>query len=152
LNSFTILFLVALAAKVCVLPFLGVRHLRLVRSRCDALPEAFAAQIPLVAHRKAADYTAARTSFGPVELDWNALLVLAWTLGGGLAALDRMWLRADFGPLAHGVAVLLSALVLMSLLELPGTLYRTFVIEQRFGFNRMTPRLFAIDLLKEALL
>lgn len=152
MNAFTSIFLAAFVIHVAVHAWLTLRHQRHVLARRDSVPAAFAAQIPLDAHRKAADYTVAKMRLERVEIAWNALLLLGWTLGGGLDALDRLWRAAEWPPLATGTAFLLSAFVIMAILYLPAVLYRTFVIEQRFGFNRMSLHLFVVDLAKQAAL
>ncbi|MCG6886713.1 MAG: M48 family metallopeptidase, partial [Proteobacteria bacterium] len=103
--------------------------------------------------QKAADYTIARTRLGIIELYVASILLLAWTLGGGLQLLDTAWRHSPLtSPLLNGVGVLLSVLLISAVLDLPVTLYRTFVIEQRFGFNRITPGVFITDLAKQLLL
>jgi len=152
LNAFTAIFLAALVIYVAVHIWLALRHQRHVQAHRDTVPAAFAAQIPLDAHRKAADYTVAYIRFQRVEIAWNAFLLLGWTLGGGIDALDRLWRAAEWSPLATGTAFLLSAFAIMAILDLPAALYRVFVIEQRFGFNRMSLRLFVTDQAKLAAL
>jgi len=116
------------------------------------VPAPFRGKILLNAHRKAADYTVAKTRFAMVAGVIDALLLLGWTLGGGLEFLDQSWRAAGFGTLVTGTLFLLSAFLIMGLLDLPATIYQTFVIEQRFGFNHSTPALFVADLLKQTLL
>ncbi len=145
----TALFLAALFASLGVRLWLSWRQGRCVRAHRAAVPEAFRDSIPLDAHQKAADYTLARLRLGRVVAPARAALLLAFTLGGGLQALARLW---DQGTLLAGVAFVLSALFLPEILLLPFAVYRTFVLEERFGFNRTTPALFLSDLLKQALL
>lgn len=152
MNAFTSIFLAAFVIHVAVHIWLGLRQQRHVQAHRDTVPAAFAAQIPLDAHRKAADYTVANMRLERVEIAWNALLLLGWTLGGGIDALDRLWRAAEWPPLATGTAFLLSAFAIMAILYLPAALYRVFVIEQRFGFNRMSLRLFVTDQAKLAAL
>lgn len=152
MNAFTSIFLAAFVIYVAVHIWLTLRHQRHVQAHRDTVPAAFAAQIPLDAHRKAADYTVAYMRLERVEIAWNALLLLGWTLGGGIDALDRLWRAAEWSPLATGTAFLLSAFAIMAILYLPAALYRVFVIEQRFGFNRMSLRLFVTDQAKLAAL
>ncbi len=152
MNSFSMVFLAALALTVAVQLWLGTRQVRHVRAHRRAVPTPFRRRVPLAAHRKAADYTVARTRFGLVDGLIGALLVAGWTVAGGGDWLDRAWRAAGWGELATGIAFLLSAFLAMELLDLPSAIYRTFVLEQRFGFNRVTPRLFAADLLRQALL
>jgi len=152
MNGFTLLFLAALALMVAVQWWLARRQLRHVAKHRTSVPPAFRGQISLDDHQRAAAYTLARTRLGRWELLYGSALLLLWTLGGGIDLLDRLWRMAELPPLAAGVGLLLSALLLMGLLELPFAWYRTFRLEQRFGFNRSTPALFIGDLLKQGLL
>lgn len=127
---------------------LAWRHMRHVQAHRVAVPAPFADTIDLAAHQKAADYTVARVRLGMVS-DWvGALLLALWTRGGGLEWVDRAWRGLGWQPLHTGVAVMLSISVLSMLLGLPLTLYRTFRLEARFGFNKTTPALFLLDMLK----
>ncbi|HET9351615.1 MAG TPA: M48 family metallopeptidase, partial [Burkholderiales bacterium] len=152
-NAFTWLFLAALAASSATRLWLAARQARHVRAHRDAVPASFAGTIPLAAHQKAADYTVAKTRLGIADLALSAALLLVFTLGGALQWLSDAWARVapPFG-IAHGVALIVTAVMLLSLAELPLALVRTFVVEARFGFNRITPRLYAIDLAKQALI
>ncbi len=151
--SFTALFIAALVLTTAMRLWLGLRHIRHVATHRDAVPAAFREAIPLDAHRKAADYTAAKVRLALAEAALGAVLLLAFTLGGGLQWLYDAWTAvfAD-GGYAHGMAFVASVAVVGFVVELPLSLYRTFVLEQRFGFNKMTWRLFVADLVKEALL
>jgi STE24 endopeptidase len=152
-STFTLVFLAALAAATATRLWLAARQSRYVRAHRDAVPESFAGTIPLAAHQKAADYTVVKTRLAMIEVCISAALVLGLTLGGLLQWMSDAWSgAADPGGIAHGVALIVSVVILLSLLELPLTLYRTFVVEARFGFNRMTPRLFVIDLAKQTLI
>lgn len=147
------LIFIALVASVLACRFwLSRRQIRHVTAHRDRVPEAFRERIPIEAHRKAADYTVARQKTGLAEMLWGAALVLGWTLGGGLELVDGLWRGAGLGMPAHGVAVMLSVLVLSQLLDTPFSAWRTFVVEERFGFNRSTPALFAADQAKQLLL
>lgn len=145
-------FACLIAAVVACRLWLARRQIGHVAAHRDRVPEAFGDRIPLEAHRKAADYTVARQRLGMVETVWAAVLVLAWTLGGGLALVDGLWQKAAIGMPAHGVAVILTVLIVSQLLDTPFSAWRTFVVEGRFGFNRSTPRLFAADLARQLLL
>jgi STE24 endopeptidase len=117
------------------------------------VPAAFAASIPLASHQRAADYTVARARLSGVHIVANAAFVLVLTLGGGLQTVHDAWAAVlTPGGLTHGVALLGTLGVLGWLFELPFVLVRTFVIEKRFGFNRMTPRLFVTDTARQAAL
>jgi STE24 endopeptidase len=145
----TELFLALLIAGTVVRSWLNQRQIAAVRAHRDSVPEAFAAQIDLTAHQKAADYTVAVAGVSRWDNLLDTAVVLLLTVGGGFAAIDRWWHKtADLGPLWHGTAVVLSTLLLIAAIGLPLSIWRTFGIEARFGFNRQTPALFASDLLK----
>jgi STE24 endopeptidase len=152
MNTFTYLFLAALAVSVLLRLWLAGRQIAHVGKYRGQVPETFASHIPLEDHRKAADYTRVNTRIGMLALLWDSLILLAWTLGGGLEWLDKAWRGADLAPVVTGTAVILSAMAIGTLLDLPFGIYHTFVVEERFGFNRSTPVLFLTDLLKQALL
>lgn len=134
--------------------YLASRQIRHVARNRDAVPAAFAATISLQAHQKAADYTIAKARFGMLEMAFAAAVLLGWTLLGGIDALNQA--IAGSGLTAWGALVpqliLLAAFGLISgLLDLPFTLYSTFRIEERFGFNKMTLKLWLADLVKSTL-
>jgi len=152
-NALTWAFLAALAGATAVRLWLALRQIRHVRAHRDRVPEGFAETIPLAAHQKAADYCDARTRVGMIDIVLGAVVLLALTLGGGVQAIADAWAGVlEPEGLWHGVALIVSVVVLVSALELPLAIYRTFVIEARFGFNRTTPALFAADLARQALL
>jgi STE24 endopeptidase len=153
MNAFAWLFLAALAAATLARLWLARRQIAHVLVHRDAVPTSFAGTVPLSAHQKAADYTVARTRLGMVEALLGAAWLLALTLGGGLRWIDARWASVlEPGGLAHGTALIASVAVLLSALELPASLYRTFVIEARFGFNRMSLGLYLADLARNAAL
>ncbi len=146
---FTSIFLAALAAATLTRLWLAQRQIRHVRAHRAAVPALFAGSIPLAAHQKAADYTVAKARLGIINTLLDAVILLALTLGGVLQWLSDLWQRAfPAESIWHGTALILTVLLLRGLLGLPLSLYRTFVIEERFGFNRMTWALFFTDLLK----
>jgi STE24 endopeptidase len=152
-NPLTWLFLAALAATLATRLWLARRQIAHVRAHRSAVPAGFAGVMPLAAHQKAADYTIAKVRLGVVELAAGTAVLLALTLGGLLAWISAQWARAlEPGSIAHGTALIASVVALLSVLELPAAVYRIFVIEARFGFNRMTPALFLADLAKHAAL
>jgi STE24 endopeptidase len=152
-NALTWTFLAALVAVTVTRLWLAQRQIRHVRAHRGAVPHTFADAIPLSAHQKAADYTVAKARLGMLELLIGTGALLALTLGGLIDWLQAGWARlADPAGLWHGVALIASVAVLLAALDLPLALYRTFVIEQRYGFNRMSARLFVIDLAKQAVL
>ncbi|MCK5479786.1 MAG: M48 family metallopeptidase [Gammaproteobacteria bacterium] len=152
MHTFTLLFLLALAGSVLLRFWLASRHLAHVQKHRDTVPESFTQRIPISDHHKAADYTITNTRIGMIDLAYDSLLLLGWTLGGGLEWLNNTWGMAGLGALSTGAGVILSAFVIMALLEMPFSLYHTFVVEERFGFNRSTPRIFITDLVKQTAL
>jgi STE24 endopeptidase len=151
-NAFTGIFLAALAASIAVRLWLAQRQVVHVRAHRGAVPATFVDTIPLDAHQKAADYTVAKSRLGMADMALGVAVLLAFTLGGGIEWLSKQWAHVlDPAGVAHGTALIGSVVILMSLIELPMTLYRTFVVEQRFGFNRMTWKLFFADLAKHTL-
>ena len=141
-----ILFLAAALAMAAVRLWLATRQLAAVRAHRAAVPQAFVASVTLTEHQRAADYTVARLRLGRLELAFDVLLLLAVTLGGGFAWLDRTTAALGLPPLWHGVVTLVLLAVGMAALGLPFALWSTFRVEARFGFNRTTPALFALDL------
>ena len=149
MNAFTLAFLAALALATATRIWLAARHIRYVAAHRERVPAEFAESVPLPAHQKAADYTRARTRLGIVDALVSAAVLLAFTLGGGLEWLYDAWARAfQAGGYAHGIALILCVAAITGLADLPFSIYRTFVIEAKYGFNRMTPALFVADLAK----
>jgi STE24 endopeptidase len=153
MNAFSWVFLAALAAATLTRWWLARRQIAHVRAHREAVPAMFAETIPLEAHHKAADYTVAKARLGILDLLLDSVVILALTFGGGLDLLASACSRAfEPGSLAHGTALLFSLILVQAIIGLPLSLYRTFVIEQRFGFNRMTWKLYLSDLVKQTLL
>ncbi len=152
MHAFTVIFLLALALTTGVQLWLAWRQVRHVASHRAVVPSAFADRITPESHRRAADYTVAKTRLGMAETLFGVLVLLLWTLGGGLSLLDSAWHSLALGPVATGVGFLLSLFLIGSLVDLPFSLVHTFGIEQRFGFNRTSAGLYFSDLIKGALL
>jgi len=147
----TAVFCLLLTAGLLTRLWLAGRQMRHVAQHRASVPAAFAERIGLAAHQKAADYTIAKTRLGLLEGSFGAALLIGWTLLGGLNALN-LALLAWLGPgLLQQVALLAAFTALGALLELPLSWYRTFVLEQKHGFNRMTLRLWLTDGLKGTL-
>jgi STE24 endopeptidase len=151
-SQFTFIFIAALALTTLAKLWLARRHLAHIASHRAAVPEAFNQKVRLAEHQKAADYTSAKTRFDMLGALFDAALLLAFTVGGGIqfiADICNGWFSA---PIAQGLATIVAVLVLYSLLEAPFNIYRTFVIEARFGFNKMTFKLYLLDALKGILI
>ncbi len=149
--DFTLLFLAACAVTFAGRLGLTLRQIRHVAAHRGAVPAGFAERISLAAHQKAADYTVDRNRLAILTTLVDAALLLAFTVGGGLAWLHGFW-AARVDGLVYGLALIFSVMAIGAAVDLPFALYRQFVIEARYGFNRMTLALFCADLVKHTLL
>ncbi len=148
MSAFTASFLGLLAFTLTMQQWLGRRQINHVRAHRNAVPAAFARDITLTAHQNAADYSIAKSRIALAESISHTALLLLLTLGGVLQWLDS---AIPGAPLLHGVLVILAAFAISSLADIPFDYYRTFTIDQRFGFNKMTPAMFFQDMVKHAL-
>jgi len=151
-TQFTSIFLAALLLTTLARLWLASRHLAHIAAHRAEVPDAFRENIPLADHQKAADYTSAKTRFAMFGALFDAALLVAFTLAGGIQFIADICAGWFGSPLVQGVATIVAVLLLSSLLETPFSLYRTFVIEARFGFNKMTLALYLTDALKSLLL
>ena len=150
--ALTLAFAVALLLGLALKYWLATRQIRHVARHRTAVPAAFADTITLAAHQKAADYTLAKTRFGLLETAVGAAVLLGWTLFGGLHLLNQalsQWLGSG---MLQQLALIAGFVLIGSLIELPLSLYQSFVIEQRFGFNKMNCKLWLVDLAKSTVL
>ncbi len=152
MNGFTLVFLIFLLLTSAIQLWLAGRQRATVLRHRPQVPDDFRGKIELAVHQKAADYTAAKMRLEQIDLVIGALLVLAWTLAGGLDALSGLWTKGGWGEILTGSGIVISALFIMALLDTPMDLYRTFVVEARFGFNHTTLALYVSDALKQAVL
>ncbi|MEP7157448.1 MAG: M48 family metallopeptidase [Betaproteobacteria bacterium] len=152
LSGFTLLFLAFLLLSFGFGAFLSWRHMAHVRAHRARVPTEFSDAITLEAHQKAADYTIARKRLGLIESVFDVLLLLVLTLGSGLYLLHESASNYFSGPYALGLATFAALMLVSSLVSTPFDIYRTFVIEARFGFNKMTWKLYLLDALKGLLL
>lgn len=150
--SFTLIFVVLLVASLLAKMWLSSRQIRFVASHRASVPAEFTSTVSLAAHQKAADYTIAKNRLGLIELFVGTAVLLVWTLLGGLNLLNQ-WLLQWMAPgMAQQVTLILSFALISALIDLPIGLYQTFVLEERFGFNKMSFRLWCLDLIKSTLL
>ena len=152
--TWTFVFSAALVLGLLLKLYLSSRQIRHVSRHRDMVPPAFAATISLASHQKAADYTLTKARFGLLELAFGSVLLLGWTLLGGLDALNQALAGsalAQWGPLATQMALVAGFGLISGALDLPFTLYSTFRIEERFGFNKMSLQLWLADLFKSTL-
>lgn len=145
---FVIMALFATATQL----YLNWRQRRAVMGHRQQVPTAFAQKVSLDEHQKAADYTRAKLGLASITTLYALLLLFGWTIGGGLSWLDALCRTLELSPLWTGVAFILSLMMIGAILELPFSLYATFSIEQRFGFNRSSLALYFGDMAKQALL
>jgi STE24 endopeptidase len=148
MHPFTLAFVLAVVAHLAVQVWLARRQITHVKSHRDTIPPGFESAVSAGEHAKAADYASARQRVGIVETAYDAAIVLALTLGGGIAMLGD-WVAGLTEPgVIAGTLHLLAVFAVMTLAGLPFTIYQTFVLEQRFGFNRTRPATFVTDQLK----
>ena len=152
MHSFTLLFIFFVIASIAVRLWLSQRQISHIQAHKNQVPEAFADKIKLDDHQKAADYSCTKLRIGRISLAWETVWLLLWTLGGGLNAIDLWWTNQALSPLLTGIAVIGSLIILASIIDLPFSLYNTFVVEQKFGFNQMTWKTWLLDLIKTSVL
>ncbi len=150
-QSFSLLFAAFLLATLAVKLWLSSRHIRHVASHRDSVPAQFAQKIPLPAHQKAADYTIAKAKLKIVLLTLNTIAVLGFTLLGGLQWLSEQLVTLAGRGMSYQLALVAAVTVISSVIELPIDYYKQFSLEEKFGFNKMTPGLFFSDLIKHSL-
>ena len=151
-STLSFVFIGLLIATTLTRLWLGSRHIGYVQAHRGQVPQAFNESISLESHQKAADYSAAKTRLVLVEAVVQALLLAVLTIGGGLQLIDNIW--RDILPnhdIIRGALVICSALFISSLIDLPFEYYKTFTVDEKFGFNKMTPSMFFSDLVKHSL-
>ena len=149
--ALSLLFALALCAGLMIKFWLASRQIRHVARHRAQVPAPFAERIPLAAHQKAADYTLAKARLGLLDMALGAAVLVGWTLMGGLDLLNQALLGWLGGGMAQQLALLAAFALISGLIDLPLSLAQTFGVEQRFGFNQMTWKLWLSDLLKSAL-
>jgi STE24 endopeptidase len=152
MHPITLLFIAAVILSTALELWLSQRQIAAVAAHRGQVPEPFAQTVTAAEHAKAADYTIAKARFAGVSEITNAVITLALTVGGGIAALDTLWRQSGWKEPWLGVAVMGSVFLITGLLTLPLTIWNTFKLEARFGFNRTTPALFVADMAKSLLL
>ena len=150
--SFTLGFIVLVVSSVLAKMWLSSRQMRHVATHREQVPAAFADTVPLAAHQKAADYTLAKSRLGLLEPFFGTAVLLIWTLMGGLNVLNQLLLQWMAPGMAQQVALIVAFAFISAVLDLPISLYQTFVVEERFGFNKMSFKLWCWDLLKSTAL
>lgn len=145
-------FLAALTLRLAIESWLAARQVAYVRKHREHVPPSFATAVSAADHAKAADYTVARQRFGMLEAVFDSAILLVLTLGGGISRLGEVTSHWFDHPLLQGTAHVLAVIGVLAVLSVPFSAYRTFVLEERFGFNRMSVRMFLSDLVKGGIL
>ena len=145
MNTFTIIFLIALIISSSIQFWLAKRHADYVAAHRAAVPDAFKDKVPLAAHQKAADYTLEKVKLGNIDGILGIVVLLLLTLGGGINASFDYWTTFFSSPLIAGVAATATIFLLLTVIEIPTSIYQTFVIEEKFGFNKSTVNQFVKD-------
>ena len=152
MHNFALLFIVFFATSLIIRFWLSQRHIAHIQANRAVVPDAFKQKITLEEHQKAADYSTTKVRFGRLPMIYDSSILILWLFGGGLELLDQYARTLGFEPIYTGIFVILSLMLVSSLLDLPFSLYSTFVIEERFGFNRTTLKTFFVDMFKGALI
>jgi STE24 endopeptidase len=150
--AFSLLFIVFFVLTLILRFWLAGRQLRHVLAHRASVPAEFAEKISLDAHQKAADYTVAKTRFGMVSLLFSSTVLIGFTLLGGLQWLSQTLFALTGAGMVFQLALLVAFMAVSGLLDLPFDYYRQFVLEQRFGFNKMSVKLWLADMAKGVLL
>lgn len=151
-SLFSSLFVSVLILGTVLHLWLQARQIRHVTRHRGEVPAEFAQSIPLNSHQRSADYTVAKSRFTQLETACEALILLGFTLGGGLNWLNRLSMGFSTSPIVSGLVLIAAFILINGLLTLPLSIYSTFKLEARFGFNNITPKLFVLDLVKSTLI
>tara|TARA_B110000196_G_C21076314_1_gene630105 strand:+ start:89 stop:1327 length:1239 start_codon:yes stop_codon:yes gene_type:complete len=150
--TFYYLFIFLLITTTLFQVWLTKRHIAHIQKNKNTVPIAFSKTISILDHKKAADYTIAKSHVGVIDLFIQAIFLYLLTLGGGINTITDIFSNSLNNELLIGSMVIISVMLISSLVDLPLSLYKTFNIDERFGFNRMTAQIFIIDLIKQSIL
>ena len=145
MNTFTIIFFLALIMSYGVQFWLSARQKSYVSEHRNQVPVAFQDKVTLTAHQKAADYTIEKSKLGDIDSGVGMLFLLLLTVGGGISLVFDFWSTFDFSPMVSSLISVASIFLLMTVVEIPFSLYQTFVIEDKYGFNKNTLPQFTKD-------
>ena len=151
-STLTFVFVSLLITTTAIRLWLGSRHIAFVKAHRGEVPKPFEGSIPLASHQKAADYSAAKTKLALIEVIVQALLLAVLTIGGGLQWIDTAWFNTlpDY-PIMRGALVICTAMLVSAFIDFPFEYYKTFTIDEQFGFNKMTKKMFFSDLIKHSI-
>lgn len=149
--ALTVTFIALVVITTLIRLWLGSRHINYIQKHRTAVPEAFSASISLDAHQKAADYSTAKSKLALFATIASAIVLLILTVGGGLQWIDTHWREMlPDQTMIRGALVIVSAIIASSIIDLPFDYYQTFTVDEKFGFNKMTRKMFFVDMLKHA--
>ena len=144
-NLFTFVFLFAILMSVLSLLWLNFRQDKAINNSFNDVPKGFSESIKLEDHQKAGNYTKAKLLLNHFEIIFSTIILLVWTIGGGMNWLDIYWSQKITNPILMGTTFIISITMISSFIDLPFSIYRTFILEHKFGFNRMTIKTFIGD-------
>jgi len=150
--TFYYLFIFLLITTTIFQVWLTKRHIAHIHKNKTKVPAAFSKTISISNHKKAADYTISKSNIGIIDLFIQAIFLYLITLGGGINILTDTFSNLINNQLVIGAMVIISVMLISSLIDLPLNIYKTFNIDERFGFNRMTAQIFILDLIKQSIL
>lgn len=145
MNTFTVIFLIALVVSYGIQFWLSMRQKSYVAQHREAVPSAFSQRVSLEAHQKAADYTIEKGKLGDIDSIIGLIFLLLLTLGGGISLAFEFWSGFELSPMIASLAAVISIYLVMTVLEIPMQLYQTFVVEEKYGFNKSTVAQFVKD-------
>ena len=145
MNTFTIIFLIALVISYAIQHWLSMRQKSFVLDHRAAVPDAFKDTVGLPAHQKAADYTVEKGKLGDIDNILGIVFLLVLTLGGAISLAFKLWSSFGLSPLLTDLGAVATVFIIMTALEIPTSLYQTFVIEEKYGFNKSTKAQFFKD-------
>ena len=151
-ESYQFIFIFLLILTTAVEFYLGHRQKNFVLKNKKKVPDAFTKIIKLADHKKAADYTVSKINFNSIDLVFGAIILYLLTLGGGINLMNNLMGQFFENPLLNGALIITSLFVALHLISLPSSIYQTFVIETKYGFNKITPKLFFMDQMKSVII
>ncbi len=144
-QSFYLFFIGSLIVKIILL-LLNMKH---VKSNFNEVPTQFQEIISLDDHQKAQRYTLDKNKFGIFTLVFHAIALVVWLESGALNSLFKYVQTISSSTITQGVLYLVFFSVINSIISLPESLYNTFILEEKYGFNKTTPKVFILDILKQ---
>jgi len=152
MEFFTSIFLLFLSIYILTMLWLNFRQKKSIQNSFNVVPPSFQKDISLKDHQKAGLYSLDKLKVDNFEILFSSLLLVLWTIGGGIDLINNFWASHSHEGLSGGVFVILSIMIISSLLGLPVNYFRTFKIEEKHGFNKSTTSLFFSDYVKQIII